>query len=149
LQVQDRFRQLVLGPALVAGHAQMDGELGLAAHHRIGNDHDQGAGLQVEAGAGPERAEDVLDRDLAELLHDGIVIDGGVHAVGEGLAHELAAHGAAGGGAGVFGHRVSSLVGWAACHQRLEHGSIGCRVLVLQAAPRPLGHAPLASRRSR
>src|SRR5581483_6901446 len=71
-EVQQRFRQLLLGPALLEGEAQVDVELGVAPGRRVGDDADERARLDVEAWARPQRAEHRLGGDVDELLHDGV-----------------------------------------------------------------------------
>ena len=53
-KMQQRFDEFILGPALVARHAQMQLQFGVAPVGGIGNNADQRAGFQVQAGTRPK-----------------------------------------------------------------------------------------------
>src|SRR5262249_52231426 len=65
-EMQQHFGELVLGPALLEGEAQMNVELGMTPAHRVRDHADQRAGLKIEAGTGPQRAEHGLGRNVYE-----------------------------------------------------------------------------------
>src|SRR5207253_2675036 len=75
-ELDQGLRQFFFRPALPQRHAEMDGQLRLAARRRVGDHADEGARLEVEAGPRPQHPEDRLRRHVDELAHDGIGIDG-------------------------------------------------------------------------
>ena len=66
--VVEGLGQLLFRPPLSEGELEMDLEFGVAARRRVGDDADEGTGLDVEAGAGPKGAEDRLRDDVDEAL---------------------------------------------------------------------------------
>ena len=73
-EVKQGLGEFVLGPALVEGEAQVQFQFGVASLRGIGNDTDQRPGFEIEAGSGPERAEDRLLRVGGEFLHDRVLV---------------------------------------------------------------------------
>ena len=71
----------------------MQAEFGLAAGGGVGDDADQGAGLQIETGPRPQRAEYGLGRHVDEFLHDRVAVDLASRALDRCVAHELPPHG--------------------------------------------------------
>lgn len=58
--------QLVLGPALPTGHAQVEGQFVVAAGGGVGHHADEGADVEFETGPRPEDAEDRLGGEVEE-----------------------------------------------------------------------------------
>ena len=70
----------------------MEGEFRLAPGAGVGDDANQGAGLGVEAGAGPQRAEHGLLHEVEKLLHDRIAVDAARRLLDLGITHQLPPH---------------------------------------------------------
>src|SRR6516225_8911966 len=68
-EMDEDFGELVFGPALLQGKAQMDVELGMTAGGSIRDDADERARLDIEPGPRPERTEHGLGGDVDELFH--------------------------------------------------------------------------------
>src|SRR5215470_18460957 len=68
--MNEHLGELVLGPALSQGEAQVDVELGMTAGGSVRDDADERAGLDIEPRPRPERAEYGLGGEVDELFHD-------------------------------------------------------------------------------
>jgi hypothetical protein len=76
---QEHLNQLLFSPALAGGHPQVDSQLGISPGCGVGDHAHERAGLEVEAGPRPERAEHRLSGDVDERLHDGVAVHAPVH----------------------------------------------------------------------